>query len=320
MAKAGKYVLEERIAEVRSRWQIGKADAALIESRFRVYALKRSLKEIKDTKNVELFRHFPVAAIAALEAYFRSVVSVMVDAGGDYFPRGLGMVGDKLKAAEAIAILHKKSVSIGEVVAYSLPFSSLGHLESTLDQLLGQSLKGLVRVAVDPHELRRQIPEPDLIVADVPQLWADLQKVFEARHVLAHEAATKFHVAYDLASLSVESVSNLIEAIEAVLWSTVWKDEPLTQQEMNQDAYSKYHDQRKKLSAVIRKKRSEFAGKKDATEFRVLHAQWKSWVEKWACYSSDRFEGGSMQPMIHASVLSEAYESRIKQIENVTGY
>ncbi|WEL56731.1 lysozyme inhibitor LprI family protein [Pseudomonas kermanshahensis] len=320
MAKAGKYVLEERITEVRSRWQIGKADAAFFESSTRVNDLRRSLKAIKGTKNVELFRHFPVAAIALLEAYFRSVVSVVVDAGGDYFPRGLGMVGDKLKAAEAIAILHKKSVSIGEAVAYSLPFSSLGHLESTLDQLLGQSLKGLVKTAVDPHELRRQEPAPNLIVADVSALWADLQKIFEARHVLAHEAATKFDVSYDLASLSVESVSNLIEAIEAVLWSTVWKDEPLTQQELNRDAYSKYRDQRKQLSVVIRRKRKEFAGKRDAAEFRALHAQWKSWVERWARYNSERFEGGSIQPMIHASVLSEAYEIRIKQVQNVTGY
>lgn len=320
MAKAIRYVLEERIAEVRSRLEIGRVDGAIYEAVSRIRTLEESLEYLRGTENVELYRHFPVAAIATLEAYFRSVVTMIVDAGGEYLTRGLALVGDKLKAAEAISILHKKVVSIGEIVAYSLPFSSLGHLESTLDQLIGQKFKILVRAAIDPFALRNQTPEAALVVPDVSQLWASLQKTFEIRHVLAHESATKFHVQYEQALLSVESVSGIIEAIDSVLWSTAWKDEPLTQYEMNRHAYAEYHVQRSKLCAAIRNKRKELKDARDASEFRSLHAQWKSWIRKWADYSADRFVGGSIRPMIHASVMSGAYESRIKQIEDITGY
>lgn len=320
MAKQVKFLLDERIAQVRSRLQLGQVEGAIYEATVRISDLERSLKALKGTDNTELFRYFPVAAVATLEAHFRSSVAMIVDKGGEYFTRGIALVSDKLKASEIIPMIHKKSVSIGEIVAYSLPFSSLAHLEDVFDALLGQKFKQLSKAAKDPYFSRNGVPESELIAGDVSELWENLHKAFHDRHVLAHESATQFVMDYDKAAAAVSSVKLIIEIIDAVFWSTVWKDEPLTQYEMNIAAWERYKHVRITLAAAIREKRKEYDGCVGASRFRVLHFKWKKWVADWCSFSADRFMGGSIRPMIHASELSKAYEDRIKQIENITGY
>lgn len=320
MAKLGKTLLDERIAQVRSRLQVGRAEGAIYEATVRINDLERSLKALKGTENTELFRHFPVAAVATLEAHFRSSVAMVVDKGAEYFTRGVALVGDKLKASEIIPMIHKKSVSIGEIVAYSLPFSSLAHLEDVFDTLLGQKFKQLSKCAEDPYFSRNDVAERKLLVEDISGLWENLHKTFHDRHILAHESATQFVIDYDKAATAVSSVKLIIEIIDAVFWSTVWKDEPLTQYEINVAAWESYQQTRVKLAAAIRTKRKEHDSSLEISRFRSLHLKWKEWVSEWCLFSADRFVGGSIRPLIHASELSQAYEDRIKQIESITGY
>jgi hypothetical protein len=55
---------------------------------------------------------------------------------------------------------------------------------------------------------------------------------------LAHEAATKFELSFDDAKAAVDSCAAFVNALDAVMWSTIWKDLPLTQHEMNVEAWS----------------------------------------------------------------------------------
>jgi hypothetical protein len=217
-------------------------------------------------------------------------------------------------------MIHKKSVSIGEIVAYSLPFSSLAHLEEVFDSLLGQKFKHLSKCAEDPYFSRNDVAERKTLVDDIPGLWENLHKTFHDRHILAHESATQFVMDYDKAATAVSSVKLIIEIMDAVFWSTVWKDEPLTQYEMNLAAWEGYKTARVKLAAAIRAKRKDHDTSLEKSRFRSLHLKWKEWVSEWCLFCADRFAGGSIRPLIHASELSQVYEDRIRQIENITGY
>lgn len=319
MTKVSRTLLMDRVAQVRSRLLIARTDGALYESTSRLIDLKRSLKSLENSQCAELYRYFPVAAVAVLEAHFRATVTMIVDEGGEYSARGLALVGDKIKATEVISSIHKKAISIGEVVAYSLPFSSLNHLESVYDSLLGQSFKQLSKSAKDPHFLRNDVPDTGPISNDVLALWADLHQTFHDRHILAHESATQFVMTYKKATIAVNCVSLIIDITEAILWSSVWKDEPLTQYEMNIAAWKKYKLVRIDLAQVIRARRRLEVTDPGRSTFRKLHLRWKKWAFDWCEFCADRFVGGSIRPLIHATELTEAFETRIKQIEGVTG-
>lgn len=318
MARQSKTSLADRVTEIRSRLLFGRAESATFETASRLHDLKNSLEALKETQNTELFRHFPVAAVATLEAHFRATVAKIIDEGGQYTANGLTLLGDKVKASELILSIHKKTVSIGEVVAYSLPFSSLSHLEDVYDVLLGQSFKQLSKIAEDPYFSRNDIPNRRPLVSDISSLWAELHQAFRDRHILAHESATQFSYDYAKAKNALDSIILIIEATDAVLWSTVFRDEPLTQSEMNFAAWEKYRLARNKLAAAIRTKRKQDDTREMPT-FRKLHFNWKRWVFSWCHFSANRYAGGSIRPMIEASELLLCFEDRIRQIENVTG-
>lgn len=321
MSRQTKPALEKQIEEVRSRLQFGYVEGAYHETGMRIFNLKQALKEFKDESESELLRYFPVASIAALEAHFRATVSLIVNEGGDYFERGLRLIaGDKLKVIDVIPMIHNKTVTVGDLVAYSLPFSSLKHLVNTYDAILGLDFKRLASTVEDPYFSRQEWQNRQPLAEDIPKLWRELIYTFEARHILAHESASQYKVSLKQAYASVESVEEIVKLIEAVLWETVWKEKPLTQYEMNVSAFKQYRSTRLLLSRAIREKRHELEGDHERSTFRKLHLQWKKWSWEWCNFSADRFKGGSIRPMIFASCLNESAQNRLEEIKDMTGY
>lgn len=154
---------------------------------------------------------------------------------------------------------------------------------------------------------------------DISTLWSNLHKTFYERHILAHESATQFVMTYEKAFDALSCVSLIIETTEAVLWSTVWKDEPLTQFEMNNAAWEKYQHARGNLAKALRGRRRVADTNLERSRFRKLHFRWKSWTTDWCEFVGDRFMGGSIRPLIQASELTEAFESWIIKVNEATG-
>ncbi|NWA32719.1 DUF1311 domain-containing protein [Pseudomonas sp. C6002] len=319
LAKQMKAGIDKQLAEIRSRLQFGHVESSYYETASRIFSLGQVLKRIENTGERELFRYFPVAAIAILESHFRATISLIVDQGTPYFERGLSLVGEKLKAVEVIPMIHNRAVTVGELVAYSLPFSSLGHLVTAYDEILGNDIKKLATTIEDPYFARQGKGDRSPLIDDVSALWGDLAKSFEARHILAHESASQYEISFERASATVESVKSFTEAIDAILWSTAWKEKPLTQYEMNVSAYEEYKATRRLLAKAIKAKKQELDEVEDRARFRRLHLQWKKWTFEWCNFDADRFIGGSMRPMILAGCLQQSAKNRLKEVVNMTG-
>lgn len=72
----------------------------------------RAWVNLGEGADVELYRHFPVTAVADLETHFKSVVSLTINTGSPYLERGLILAKDRLKSAvDVLPSLHRKTVS-----------------------------------------------------------------------------------------------------------------------------------------------------------------------------------------------------------------
>ncbi|POA21549.1 hypothetical protein C1886_04560 [Pseudomonas sp. FW300-N1A1] len=320
MTKQLKTGIDKQVAEIRSRLQFGHVDSSHYETATRLFNLVEVLQRVQFSGECELFRYFPVASVAILESHFRANISLIVDQGSPYFERGLKLVGEKLKAVDVIPMIHNKAVTVGDLVAYSLPFSSLAHLVGAYDAILGSDLKKMAATAEDPYFARQNSEFRQPLIQDVSLVWRDLAMAFDARHILAHESASQYEVSFEGASAAVESVKSFTEVVDAILWATIWKEKPLTQYEMNVSAYERYKATRLALSNAIRVKRSELEDDSSKSRFRRLHLQWKKWSLEWCNFNADRFWGGSIRPMILADSLQESAKNRLKEIEDMTGY
>lgn len=322
MAKGLGTEIESQVQSVRARMQFGRIDGVeFYETNVRLIQLNRSLQSIGPKGDPELFRHFPVAAIAVLESHFKSTVSSIVNSGPPFLERGLAMAKDRLKsAADVIPSLHRKAVTIGEVIAHVIPFNSVSSLENSFGALLDADIKRLVAEARDPYRLRNgDESDADRLVASVDDLWRGLAHAFDRRHILAHEAATKFDLSFDDATAAVDSCDAFVHALDAVMWSTIWKDVPLTQYEMNIAAWSRCNAERQALAAEIWGALAVATKIGERARFRALHFKWKEFSKQWLAWEDEAFGMGSIRPMIAADSRERALRARREAIQGWLG-
>lgn len=82
MARGFGAEIEAHVKSARERMMFGRVDGVeLFETSTRLSQLIRSLESIGPTGDPELFRHFPVAAIAALEGHFKATVATIINTG-----------------------------------------------------------------------------------------------------------------------------------------------------------------------------------------------------------------------------------------------
>ncbi|WP_322095145.1 hypothetical protein [Paraburkholderia bannensis] len=308
---------EEQLLDIRSRLRIKRRDTEFYETASRLLTLMVSLEKLGDGADPELYKHFPVAAIAALEAHFKAVVSKIVDTGPPYLERGLTLAGDRLRSASQILpIVHGNKVSAGELIAHVIPFNSVATIENALSSLLGTDFKALVGTVVNEYDQRSPSRTPQLVVPDVAALWKELALAFERRHILAHEAATGYEVTFADAKLSVQSARQLCDAIQATMWMTIWKDVPLTQSEMNIHAYRQMKQTRIALGRKLRIAMAIAASRGERARFRRTHMLWRDYAKGWSPWQAELYAGGTIQPLIRATAEERTFSNRLSDVKS----
>ena len=318
MAKKINGNLEARLLDARLRMKSGLSDGALFETTNRVRALQNSLEDLGEKQALELYRHFPVAAISVLETHFRSSIASIVNFNPMYLERGLILSSDALKSSvELLSILHRKTITIGELIAYSMPFNSVASLEKVFDTLFNDDFKKLMSSALDPYFVRNKVGNGSPVIDDIKSLWRDLSVAFEQRHILAHEAASNFIVSYKDAKSALDSIVAFTNAFDAVKWATVWKDLPLTQYEMNNHAWDNYKKSRIKFSKELKRCLNLATKNGMRQRFRKQHAEWKIYSNNLIAWECENFTMGSIGPLIEAMARMRAIDSQLESISAI---
>jgi len=300
--------MEAHIREARARFDPHYVEGGVWDLQSRLRVLREALDSV-DASNRELFRYFPIASIALLESYVKAVISSIIDHDSVYLERGLALIADRsLKAVEAISVIQSGTATPGQLVAHVLPFSSLAHLESSFDKLLAQSVKELLKVALDAYDVRLGRSDPRIVVSDVPGLWRKLDATFRHRHIIAHEAAPSYDVTAGDARDALDAAETFMSGIDAILWTTVWHGIPLTQRELNDEAHKEMVICRSELASVI--KRLRRLGRMDALRHRFWRIYFLEYMRRTAVDMM-----GSIAPLIYATTAISILRHRISELE-----
>jgi hypothetical protein len=203
-----------------------------------------------------------------------------------------------------------------------LPFNSVASIEKALDGLIGESIKKFLAgvrwlgywpqrhpdyTFVGPDQY-----DPGPLIANVTELWAALAITFEHRHIVAHEAAPSFHVSHQNASQAIWAVSAITDALDVVLWTTVWKDEPITFPERRDRAVLRIMAARRALAAVLREIRKLNVEERSAS-LRALHLGWKRHRKNLVDFASIGMVG-SPRVVARCDIDADAYEAWLDTI------
>ena len=136
--------------------------------------------------------YFPVAAIAAVQSYFRAEIARLIDCGDARFINNIAVDELPLRIRPKLLVaLHGRRVSVGELVAHVSRLSSLDAIGKTMTQLLGSDFLALVKDARDPWERRDLGDKALLVIQSADEAFGDVRRTFELRNMICHEAYLK---------------------------------------------------------------------------------------------------------------------------------
>lgn len=164
-----------------------------------------------------------------------------------------------------------------------------------------------LRRKVEQKPIFEKLQKTEKLIS-IKKAMDDSGYTIEGLHQFEKDLTSRAHAA-DAVSAAYKKEIELIKAIRPIK----------TQLQMNQEAGQSLQRSEEQLSNVIAAFKVFFSPEK-RKEFDQTNIAWKEFSRLNAKFLASRYEGGSIQPLIYASTLEAAVNSRIAELESELEY
>jgi len=156
------------------------------------YLNKLEQLEIKIAKSLnsnnypdeELIKYLPITTVACFEAYFKSMITEIIDEGEPYRSRIPKLENTVKFDIDALTAIHKRSLSIGDIVAHSLKFNNLDQINHHISKLLEIDFLPILKQYFDDNKSKSDFED-----LNWDEIIKSVYTTFSIRHILCHEFA-----------------------------------------------------------------------------------------------------------------------------------
>lgn len=271
----------------------------------------------------EVWKYFPVAAVALMEACSRMAVRVLIDLGGEFLENAAALERDLRIDFRVLGALHTRSITLGEFVAHLLPVSSREDINRHLSKVLGEDFIARVLQARGRPGTADASPESSpLIIEDPAAVLESVDESFRLRHVYCHEVARGEFDRQQIEKCYM-AVRTFLSAIERVVQEIVDPEAPQTQAEATAQAGKRASEadsaMKGELEAGIRlleedEKMRTPRSIQIMTTFLSAQEAWQRYCELAAECEANTAWGGTMAPMLYFDARSELAKERAERL------
>jgi uncharacterized protein YecT (DUF1311 family) len=261
-----------------------------------------------------LAEFIPLRLVTIIEVSVREMVRELTDHGQHFVGKAEILVKNARLDLAFAEHLDGNRLSVGDFVAHSISVSGLDQVMATLSALLDDFPAKLETSFPRWKEQAAEWPLPP-IVQDYSQTMGRLSKLFEVRHILAHELPRDPAVDFDAIPGFLSATREFVEAADWVVVACLRGNLPQTQLAMNQEA----SDELEELHAEMSGKLEEVKALPgiDLQKVDLAQRNWERFAESEATLIASNVEGGSMFPMVWSAGKAELVEDRIEQLERI---
>lgn len=326
MEKKKRDFLEE-IKSIKSRSEFN--------SRFdyssRLDAIENALDEFlhyNGTYSNEILKYIPISTIACFEAFFRSTVKEIIDFGKPYSDNVAIFNNAKNIRLdfETVAAIQSKSLTIGELVAHTLPYNNYEDISFNLKTLLGKDFTSELKL----YKSKSIFTLQDDLTIDFKkksaEIFKSVKRTYELRHIFCHEFATNLVIDKDEILINFQNCKIFLEHVNNFIWHELYPNAPETQFEMTAQVQSDLELKENKLSQLIKlikasvKNDDFYMHQFNEKLFDKCIKSWEVYKKLHAEYSADYVKGGSMYQHLYASDMINITEEKIQSLENEFEY
>lgn len=223
-----------------------------------------------------------------------------------------------------------KIITLGDILAHSVPVNSFGQIVAYFETLLGKPLRPLLETAVDRWETEIIKTSAGPIVEDYDAMARCLTCLFEVRHILCHEAPRRSVYEASEVDQFLDNAIQLAKALDAILTLERFGLVPLTQTGMNiaaAEELTRTEAEMNKLLSKIEARVREVDSKPISIPGYESDSSWldhlKDAQEKWLAYRKAHCEfdtylnrGGTIRSLLWGKEATRLTQLRISDLES----
>lgn len=209
---------------------------------------------LHDPRNKELLKYFPIAFVSCIESYFRGVIKILIDSSEDYLEKSRNLLRQqKTFPFDAIKELRGDEITIGDIIALSVPMSNLKNIENSMDELIGDFRKKISEVHNREDVVVSRKPKSP-IMKNPEETFRYVEKTFEFRHIFCHESASKFDVKEKEKEISkcVEASLIFLDAAEELIAQTLFPGKSTAEEEMGRALQKECGNERESIASSLK--------------------------------------------------------------------
>lgn len=273
---------------------------------------------------------FVIRAVTLLEVFTRRNLADTTDHDRIFTDRAIEFSKHVKIDFALVRDIQGKTITLGDILAHSVPVNSFGQIVGYFETLLGKPLRPLLEAAVDRWDTEVMKKPRAPIVNDYDAMARSLTRLFEVRHILCHEAPRKS--AYEIGEIDVflGGAIRLVKALHEILTFERFGLVPLTQTDMNiaaAEELTKTDAEMNKLLSTIESRVKEVDSKPISIPGYESDASWlehlKDVQEKWLAYRRAHCDfdtylsrGGTIRSLLWGKEATRLTELRIADLES----
>jgi uncharacterized protein YecT (DUF1311 family) len=262
---------------------------------------------------------YVIRAVTLLEVFTRGNIAELIDHGTNYANRALELSKNLKMDFALIQGIQGRAITLGDIVAHSVPVNSFAQILGYFETLLGKPLRPLLVGAIDRWATEIEKKAPDTIIDDFDLLARSLARLLEVRHILCHETPRKSVYALDEIDEFLNDAVRFTKALEALLTFEMFGLVPLRQSDMNIAALESLRKKEDELAEVLSEIRANAAVSAHVGCQRSLDDA----EDKWLLYRNAQCEfyryfsrDGTISTMLWAVEATRLTEVRIAELRS----
>jgi uncharacterized protein YecT (DUF1311 family) len=273
---------------------------------------------------------YVIRTVTLLEVFTRRNLADLIDHDRRFTDRAIDLSKHVKIDFALIRDVQGRAITLGDILAHSVPVNSFGQTVGYFETLLGKPLRPMLEVAMDRWDTEVMKTSTGPIITDYEALARSLARLFEIRHILCHEAPRKSVYQASEIDEFLDRAVQLAKALHEVLTLERFGRVPLTQTDMNIAAgqdLKKTEDEMNRLFAVAEARVEEVDSKHAGIKTPGTDETWlrnlRDTQEKWLSYRKAHCEfqtylnrGGTIRPLLWAREANRLTELRIADLES----
>ena len=237
-----------------------------------------------NSDNDEFLKYIPIASVACFEGATRSLLKELIDKGHPYAENCENLVS-KFDFS-IFKEIQKKRFTLGEFVSHFLSCNRLEDINANFSKILNvdflNELSNFTRISIEDEKNA----DFKYFNENYTKIYADVQRIFELRHIFCHETASQTTITYleaeEFLITSIRFIVQVEEYVNSILG--------INYEKMLPEQIEELENELERIRDIVQEKIAQIRQRENYNHPELSKASFEAFISSWNSYSDARSE------------------------------